>query len=73
MRRAIELAEDAGARGEVPVGAVLVDGDTGRVVAEAANACEADGDPTAHAELRCIERARWRSGIGDICVERRCT
>lgn len=54
MRRAIELAEDAGARGEVPVGAVLVDGDTGRVVAEAANACEADGDPTAHAELRCI-------------------
>ena len=53
MRRAIALARDAGARGEVPVGAVLVERDTGRVVAEAVNACEADGDPTAHAELRC--------------------
>ena len=33
-----------GRRGKVPIGAVLVDEETGEVVAEAANACERDGD-----------------------------
>ena len=47
MRRAMELARVAGDAGEVPIGAVLVDEETGEVVAEAANACERDGDPTA--------------------------
>lgn len=54
MRRALEIARFGGARGEVPIGAVIVENDTGRVVAACANACERDGDPTAHAELRAI-------------------
>ena len=49
MRRALVLAEAAGAAGEVPVGAVLVSGD--RIVAEGANNPIAARDPTGHAEI----------------------
>jgi tRNA(adenine34) deaminase len=49
MRRAIALAEAAGAAGEVPVGAVLVSGDT--LIAEGANNPIANHDPTGHAEI----------------------
>jgi len=62
MRRAIELARVAGDAGEVPIGAVLVDEETGEVVAEAANACEGDGDPTAHAEMRVIRLGAEKLG-----------
>lgn len=51
MTRALELAAQAAARGEVPVGAVLVDGLTGAVIAEAHNRTETDRDATAHAEI----------------------
>jgi tRNA(adenine34) deaminase len=50
MVRAFAEAEAAAARGEVPVGAVLIAGD-GSVVAAAGNRVEADRDPTAHAEM----------------------
>lgn len=55
MRRALELAEIAWQRGEVPVGAVLVSGD--RILAEAHNEVETRSDPTAHAELLAIQQA----------------
>jgi tRNA(Arg) A34 adenosine deaminase TadA len=57
MALALAEARKAGARGEVPVGAVLVDGPTGRVLAAAGNRTEADHDPTAHAELLAIRAA----------------
>jgi tRNA(Arg) A34 adenosine deaminase TadA len=50
MEIALEQAGRAQARGEVPVGAVLVDAD-GVVLASAGNEVEARHDPTAHAEL----------------------
>lgn len=50
MTRALAEAEAAGARGEVPVGAVLVAAD-GTVLAAAGNRVEATRDPTAHAEM----------------------
>ena len=50
MALALAQAETAGARGEVPVGAVLVDRE-GRVLAAAGNRVETDRDPTAHAEM----------------------
>ncbi len=56
MARALELAAAAGSRGEVPVGAVVLGAD-GQVLAEAANACEAECDPTAHAEVRALRAA----------------
>jgi tRNA(adenine34) deaminase len=60
MGRALELAAQAAARGEVPVGAVLYCGQT--VIAEAANAREASGDPTAHAEMVVLRSAGERLG-----------
>ena len=64
MRSALELAREAGAAGDVPVGAVLLDGE-GREVAGDRNRREELADPTAHAEMLVISnRAReiegWR-------------
>ena len=60
MRRALELAAQAGDSGEVPVGAVLVL--NGRMVGEGANRMIAAGDPTAHAELEALRAACAREG-----------
>ena len=51
MSLAFAEAQAAAAAGEVPVGAVLVDGASGQVLARAHNRVEEWGDPTAHAEL----------------------
>ena len=55
MDRALALAHEAAAAGEVPVGAVIVRG--GAVIAEARNETVARHDPTAHAEVLAIRRA----------------
>ena len=57
MARAFVEAEAAGARGEVPIGAVVVEAATGRVLAAAGNRTKEDHDPTAHAELLAIRAA----------------
>jgi len=64
MRLALAEAVRAGRRGEVPVGAVVVDRD-GSVLSAAGNDREASGDPTAHAEVLALRAAaevagRWR-------------
>jgi tRNA(adenine34) deaminase len=56
MTRALAAARAAGARGEVPVGAVIVAAD-GRVLAEAGNRTRELTDPTAHAEVLAIRTA----------------
>ena len=61
MAEALAEAKDAAARGEVPVGAVVVDAD-GKVVARAGNRTEADADPTAHAEMLAIRAAAQALG-----------
>jgi tRNA(adenine34) deaminase len=60
MRRAILLAAQAAAAGEVPVGAVVFQ--AGRVLGEAHNETVARRDPTAHAELLALQRALDGSG-----------
>ncbi|MFN4159760.1 MAG: nucleoside deaminase [Gemmobacter sp.] len=55
MELALEEARAAGARGEVPVGAVVVQ--DGRVLARAGNRMREAGDPTAHAEMLAIRAA----------------
>lgn len=62
MALAFEEAEAAGARGEVPIGAVVVEAATGRVLARAGNEVEAARDPTAHAELLALRRAAAAAG-----------
>lgn len=61
MSRALEVAQEAGGRGEVPVGAVLVDSE-GREVASAGNEVEARKDGTAHAELIVLQQGSARLG-----------
>ncbi|MES2964488.1 MAG: tRNA adenosine(34) deaminase TadA [Bdellovibrionota bacterium] len=63
MKRALELASEAGLRGETPIGAVIVH--DGAVVGEAGNHKEKSGDPLGHAEVLAIRAAaeklgRWR-------------
>ena len=62
MRRALALAREAAAHGDVPIGAVLL-GPDGDVLAGAGNERELTGDPTAHAEVLALRRAaarEWR-------------
>ena len=65
MRRALVLAQGAAAVGEVPVGAVIYETLSGKLIAESANTRETRRDPAGHAEFSAIlaaARARkdWR-------------
>jgi tRNA(adenine34) deaminase len=57
LTAAFAEAEAAGARGEVPVGAVVVDPRNGAILAASGNEVEARRDPTAHAELLALRAA----------------
>jgi tRNA(Arg) A34 adenosine deaminase TadA len=69
MALALQEAEHAAARGEVPVGAVIVDSAGGEVLARAGNRTEALNDPTAHAEILAIRKATAEAGVPrlDVC------
>lgn len=71
MERAIELARQAAAIGEVPVGAVVYRGN--EIIAEAANTREFDRDPCGHAEFLAIRAAAkklsdWRLSECSLAV-----
>jgi len=57
MEIALEEARAAAARGETPVGAVICDPATGRVIARAGNRTREACDPSAHAEMIAIRAA----------------
>ena len=61
MQQAISLAKEAAIKGDVPVGAFVVD-DSGNVVGQGANLREQDNDPTAHAEIVAIRSAAKKLG-----------
>jgi tRNA(adenine34) deaminase len=60
MRQAVAAAEEAGARGEIPIGTCIVSGET--VLAVAGNRTRTDGDPTAHAEIVALREAAAKAG-----------
>ena len=62
MALAMDEARAAAARGEPPVGAVILDPKTGEVVARAGNGPIAAHDPTAHAEIAAIRAAAAKLG-----------
>lgn len=66
MGLAIVEAAKAAATGDVPVGAVVLDG-FGQVVGAGVNRREADGDPTAHAEVLALRAAA--SSLGSWRLE----
>ncbi len=57
MEEALHTAELSARRGEVPVGAVIVDSKSGRIVAKSGNQMVGRFDPTAHAEMMAIRAA----------------
>ena len=57
MKRALELAKEAADEGEVPVGAVIVQRKTGRIVGEGRNMRENAKNALAHAEIMAIDMA----------------
>jgi len=61
MQLALEEAERAAARGEVPVGALIAD-NTGKILASSGNRTVELKDPTAHAELLAIREAAMTLG-----------
>ena len=61
MQRALAQARQAGARGEVPIGAVII-GPDGAILAQEGNRTEQLNDPTAHAEMLAIRAAAAKLG-----------
>lgn len=61
MRRALVLAQEAAADGDVPVGAVVTDAE-GAVIGEGRNRREETHDPTAHAEIVALRAAASARG-----------
>jgi tRNA(adenine34) deaminase len=61
MQEAILLAKEAATKGDVPVGALVVD-DSGTIIGIGANLREQDNDPTAHAEIVAIRNAAKKQG-----------
>lgn len=57
MKRALELAKEAADEGEVPVGAVIVQRKTGKIVGEGRNMRENAKNALAHAEIMAIDMA----------------
>lgn len=65
MTRALVLAAEAGAKGDVPVGAVVRDAD-GVIVGEGQNLREQQHDPTAHAEIVALRDAAASLGSWNL-------
>jgi tRNA(adenine34) deaminase len=73
MRRALDLARQAAAIGEVPVGCVVYETATARILGEGSNRREVDSDPIAHAEILAIRAAalaigEWRLSACTLVV-----
>ena len=62
MRIALHEAQAAAARGEAPIGAVILDPATGQVIAQAGNSPISRHDPTAHAEILALRAAAAQLG-----------
>src|SRR5947208_1080139 len=64
MRRALDLAAEAAAAGEVPVGAVVTRGE--EIIAASGNHMRGSNDPTAHAEMQAIRAAAAALGTSRL-------
>ncbi|MBS1697552.1 MAG: nucleoside deaminase [Actinobacteria bacterium] len=65
MDRALALAAEAAAAGEIPVGAVVLDAE-GRILAEGRNNREQTTDPTGHAEVVALRAAAAAQGSWNL-------
>lgn len=65
MRRALLLAEEAGRRGDIPVGAIVTNA-AGTAIGEGRNLREVTHDPTAHAEVVALRAAAQATGSWNL-------
>lgn len=63
MEKALEMANVAFLKGEVPVGAVLVDSETNTLIAQASNEMRLGKDPLLHAEMIVIREGLLKQGV----------
>lgn len=71
MKKALELAKKAYDLGEIPVGCVIVQKSTGKIIGEGYNRRETDNCPVSHAEILAIKEAGKNTGswrINDSCI-----
>lgn len=66
MREAIKVAGQSKLEGGAPIGSVLVDPKTGRIIASGQSLVGVTHDPTAHAEINCIRHACRQLGSQDL-------
>ena len=66
MLHCLELAQKASDEDEVPIGAAVVDPESGEIVSEAYNLSEHKLDATAHAETLAIRRACEKLGVNRL-------
>lgn len=62
MRRALQLANEAAEAGEAPIGALVVDPQTGDIIGEGRNRPISTNDPSGHAEIVALRAAAARLG-----------
>lgn len=62
MDLALSEAKAAAMRGEVPVGAVVIEAESGIILSQAGNEVEANRDPSAHAEIVALRKACAQRG-----------
>ena len=62
MELALRQAQAAGAAGEAPIGALIVDPQSDQIIAEAFNRSIMDHDPTGHAEIIALRKAAQSFG-----------
>ena len=68
MQIAFQQALEGYNEGGLPIGAVMVNHETGEVVAKGRNRREQEGDPIAHGEMDCIRKAGRRKRYTDITL-----
>ncbi len=66
MQRALELAQKAALQDEVPIGCVIVNPESGEIIAEAGNLSQHKEDATAHAEIIAIRQACAKLGTNRL-------
>lgn len=66
MQRALELAQKATLQDEVPIGCVIVNPESGEIIAEAGNLSQHKEDATAHAEIIAIRQACAKLGTNRL-------
>jgi len=57
MQKAIKIAKESLNNDEVPIGAIIIDSCSGKIISSSSNRMQSTSDPTTHAEMNAIKKA----------------